>query len=589
MRIIKKKILFTSISSSRIISKRRIILATLFLSLLFTGYHLVFAQEKKPSYGTGIMLFLSASDEVIIVSPTMDEKKIEEGRLSCERKKAYLERNFGIKVKIMADTDLTDNDKKGNLIIVGKSNRLLQEIWQKMPIRVTPDNFYFLGVEYSNPRDYAIFLQFNPFNASSVFLVCTTIDPDIDKIRPFPSIGSDWVIMRDFSIIRQGRFHSGVTFPPQADPLAEFYNGDTIDKFYSGLSKHISQFYEVYYSPSSLNKEKIPEGVRKREAALLAILKKTGAKPPDRKFKIFCYKDKNEKNDISGLPNPIHFLDRKKEVHMIENILFADSTHEDAHIVAGFILSDSASVHLTEGLAVYLDSVWKGKSLSYWSGFFLRLGTLPSVARLLDEREFVRFASDFSFPLIGSLTETIIEKYGMEKFKILLGKDKISDSILRSVIGQDLTQLESTWLSDIKTKSAAHSRNIEFDLHNNAARESLEKKDYSSAAIELLKALEIIPDDPQVLFNLASAYIRIPDLQQSEKYFMKLVSLDLPESERRFITFGHYQLGRVYDLMGKREKAVEEYNKVLALPDMHNSHRLARERLDRPATDYDFE
>ena len=557
--------------------------------ILFSATIVHTQEEKKTTSYTGIMNFLRAAKEVTIVAPTLNEKKIEAGMLSCERKKNYIERFFGSKVKIVADKDLTEADKKGNFIIVGKENALLKEIWQKTPIRPTPDSFFFDVQEYANPRDHITFTQVNPFNEFKLILICTSIDPDIDKIRPIPQYGSDWMIMRDLSIIRQGRFYGGTSLPPGSDPLAEMDRSAEVEGFYKNLVKAESQFYEIYH-PSDLDeKDKIPDGVKKRDAALLSILKRIGVKAPDKKFKIFIYKDKEQKAKISDVAEPIHFFDGRKEVHMISKYLFADSIHDDSHVVAGFILSDSASVQMTEGFAVSIDAQWKGEPLPYWSGFYLKADKLPSLYDLLDEEKYIRFPSEYSFPLVGSLATMIIEKNGIDPFRKLLGQLRVTDASSKEILGMDLGKLDSEWKSDIKAKAGAYSKKIDFAVCNDAARKNIEKKDFSAAVKEFLKALAVIPDDPQALFNLASAYIRVPDLESAEKTFLKLASMELPDSDRRFIVFSHYQLGRLYDLRGDREKAISEYNKVLSLPDMFDSHKLAKDRMDRPASQYDFE
>jgi hypothetical protein len=58
----------------------------------------------------------------------------------------------------------------------------------------------------------------------------------------------------------------------------------------------------------------------------------------------------------------------------------------------------------------------------------------------------------------------------------------------------------------------------------------------------------------------------------------------LGPGDSRFRIFGHYQLGRVYDLAGRRAEALTEYDAVLALPDEHDAHAQAKERKASPAT-----
>ena len=52
----------------------------------------------------------------------------------------------------------------------------------------------------------------------------------------------------------------------------------------------------------------------------------------------------------------------------------------------------------------------------------------------------------------------------------------------------------------------------------------------------------------------------------------------------RFVVFGHYQLGRVLDILGRREEALAHYRAMLDLPEQHDSHTLAREAIATPVT-----
>lgn len=560
------------------------ILLVLFLSLLSIS---AMAQEqdleKRPNY-TGIMLFLQERRDVIMVAPTLDEERRDAGRLSCDRKKAFLEKFFTTKVKIIDDRKLTEEDKKKDLIIVGKDNALLKEIWELTTIRVTPDNFFFASEEFNDPRDHAIFFQVNPFNEAKRLLVTTSVNPDLDKIRPFPFSGSDWIVMRDLTYLKQGRYQAGSSLPPRVDIYASMDHREKLVEFSSSLARIESQFYEVYYSPNSLKKEKIKQGIKKREEALSTILKDNNLKPLQKKIKLFCYKNSDEKKEQSGVPDPVHFLGQTKEVHMVQDTLFADTFHEDAHVVAELILSDDAAAHITEGFAIYIDGKWKGDDLDFVAGYYLKINEIPPMTFLLDEGEFSKLPVNLSFPLMGSLAKYFIEKYGVGKFQKLLDQKKIDNRILKGILGLDLKQLQLKWEEDIKRRSAVYAKKISFTKHNLAAQKFTAQSDFKAAAEELLKALEYLPNDPQALFNLASSYMRIPKLKEAEETLLKILSLKLPESEFRFIVFGHYQLARVYDLMEKREKAISEYEKVLELPDMHDSHNLASEGLALPAS-----
>jgi tetratricopeptide (TPR) repeat protein len=108
--------------------------------------------------------------------------------------------------------------------------------------------------------------------------------------------------------------------------------------------------------------------------------------------------------------------------------------------------------------------------------------------------------------------------------------------------------------------------------------------DWGGMVVALRKALQAKPGDPQTQFNLASAQMRAGDLTGAESTLKQILAAPLTPSESRFRVFAHYQLGRVYDLAGRRADAVAQYDAVLALPDEHGAHALALERKASPAT-----
>jgi hypothetical protein len=78
--------------------------------------------------------------------------------------------------------------------------------------------------------------------------------------------------------------------------------------------------------------------------------------------------------------------------------------------------------------------------------------------------------------------------------------------------------------------------------------------------------------------------MRAGDLPGAEASIKTILAASLPPGDSRFRIFGHYQLGRVYDLAGRRAEALAEYDAVLALPDEQGAHALALDRKASPAT-----
>ena len=117
-----------------------------------------------------------------------------------------------------------------------------------------------------------------------------------------------------------------------------------------------------------------------------------------------------------------------------------------------------------------------------------------------------------------------------------------------------------------------------------AAREALRFKDYEALVAAMRKAVEIKPDDPQMLLDLGSAELLNDDYPAAEARFRQIVGLPLGNEQRHIVSFAWLQLGRTYDVQGRRDEALEHYRRVLELPDVYGFHEAARQALEQPVT-----
>lgn len=135
------------------------------------------------------------------------------------------------------------------------------------------------------------------------------------------------------------------------------------------------------------------------------------------------------------------------------------------------------------------------------------------------------------------------------------------------------------------------------DLHYHIGVQFMKITKYEEAITELLNALSINPKDPRAHNDIAITYKRLGKIKEAEQHFIKSI-----ESERKFIlpvinlcelyieneqlnesedivrsslNFNpnnpelHYNLGVIYQFMGKYEEALEEYSTVLKLEKFH--------------------
>ena len=103
---------------------------------------------------------------------------------------------------------------------------------------------------------------------------------------------------------------------------------------------------------------------------------------------------------------------------------------------------------------------------------------------------------------------------------------------------------------------------VKVELANPLIQSAINKQsanDYAGAISDYTKALEIIPDDPQTHFNLATAYQSNKQLDQAIQSYLKALELDQKGQVDAF-----FFLGTLYEEKQDNKNAIENYQKYLS-------------------------
>lgn len=238
---------------------------------------------------------------------------------------------------------------------------------------------------------------------------------------------------------------------------------------------------------------------------------------------------------------------------------------------------------LYEGLAIDLEGTFRGQELESFGAVELASGRAPSASQLLDEETLRTMADSGGFAFAGLLTRWLRDR-AAAAFPAIYTLADPSPAAVGKALGLSTADLDTAFRAWLETIGVRRSGEVAFAAAEREAQQRLRVGDYAGASEALERALAARPDDPQTLFNLASARMRTDALDRAEAAFRRLLSLPLRPADSRFRIFSHYQLGRVLDLQGKREEALAQYRRVLDLPDQYEAHRLAKERIASPAT-----
>lgn len=143
--------------------------------------------------------------------------------------------------------------------------------------------------------------------------------------------------------------------------------------------------------------------------------------------------------------------------------------------------------------------------------------------------------------------------------------------------------MEKLFRAWIASKTAIHAGDVAFSAAVEEARALHLNGEYDQAEAALILALTHKPDDLQTRFTLATTRMKTGAYGKAAEDLLKVLERKAGAADA-LTAHTLLQLGRVYDLLGRRDEALEAYRKVLDLPDRHESHLSAGEGLETAFT-----
>lgn len=519
-----------------------------------------------------------------VVYPAAAGETVELNRRSAEARARWLAAVYKNKVEVVADDQLTEEQRKGNLLLLGWNNRFFGPPGPARPYTHGTEGTEFLGLrEVDKSMDLLLFHR-NPLNWSSYILFWSRIDPERDRFQVLPRVGSDWAMYHDFGATRQGMFVPAREWPPARDKLAESDRSKEAVIRPGGTAIFDSEHYQVIYDREQFQAAEVSVIAQARETALGKAILAIGPAPEKFRIQLFVYKDETDKQEATGVPDPTHALAANREMHAIRAYALSPSPREEIHILARHAYGPSYLTSIRDGLALSSENVFRGQDMATYAARLRAANKLPEIADLLDEERFRALPPEIGAASAGVFMTWLRQTYGPAAIKKVYGLSSGGAGAMATSLGTTVEALSASFTAWADAKVAARKHELDFAEAESEAQRLHAASDWNGMVVALRKALQSKPGDPQTLFNLASAQMRAGDLKGAEESIKTILAGPLAPGDSRFRSFGHYQLGRVYDLAGRRAEAVAEYDAVLALPDDHGAHALAIERKASPAT-----
>ncbi|MBZ5640410.1 MAG: hypothetical protein LAO51_16840 [Acidobacteriia bacterium] len=529
-------------------------------------------------------LYLYHVDEVVIVYPAGPGEDVQANRRSAESRAAYLERSHKVKAAAVADDAVGPEERHKHLVVLGWRNRLLGTADAPAAFTHSRSGLDFLAIHESDPDVDLMFFTSSPFDREKMIVFWSRIDPERDRVMKLPAVGSDWAMFRDFEILRQGMFVRPHTWPPERNADAEKDHGPEIRHDANADTTRSFGHYDIQYDSGRVGEAEFEAIATTRESALARAAAHVGPVPEGYRILLHVYEDEAEKERRTGLKDPAHSIPTARELSMVRKAARSPSPHEEIHLLAGAVFGPCALTTMYEGLAIGEEKAFRGTDLDLLAAGMLDNGVFPTVDDVLNEETARSMLESVRFPTAALLVNWLRETAGADGFRKAYISPTGSAAALGLALGKPKETLERGFRKWVEERVRGRSDDVAFMKVQSEGEERLKAGDYAGVAVAMKRALTLRPDDPQTLFNLAAAEMRIKKYAAAEEHLKRVLALPLGPRDSRFVIFGHYQLGRLYDVQSRRDEAIAEYRKVLELPDQKDAHRLANEAIATPAT-----
>jgi tetratricopeptide (TPR) repeat protein len=223
-----------------------------------------------------------------------------------------------------------------------------------------------------------------------------------------------------------------------------------------------------------------------------------------------------------------------------------------------------------------------------YAALLLEHNALPSVDGILDE-ETLRILVDegTGIAAAGLLVSWLREVGGRELVARAYVSPRLDGAQLLSWLGKSDKPIETAFRSWVTAQAARGQTELAFRQAEAVARQAASQRDLAGQIAALTRALTYRPDHPETLYKLALAQMKQGLDDEAERTLRRLVGLEVESGDARYVTFGHFHLGKLYASRGEADRAETELRRVLQRPDRHGSHRMAQEALKEMAEDRD--
>ena len=266
--------------------------------------------------------------------------------------------------------------------------------------------------------------------------------------------------------------------------------------------------------------------------------------------------------------------------------------HELTHLFASYWGEYEPSFK-GEGLAVFMEGTRSSKCPDVLALASLLGGPWSPLSWLLEED---RFHADRhkNYAIAGSFTSYLVRRFSWEKYAAFYrqaGPENFEQAV-QNCFELSLHQVERDWREDLLLRREELTPALERELAEERVTAAYNSWQLYRCLEEAEPYLQSPEEQPRIVWTAAAAHALLGNYSQAIALYEELLHSAAPSSEchRGSVWL---ELGRLYDVTGQREKAVEAYNYCLNEPerwrrDSGSTHDQAKGHLQCAYTEAEF-
>lgn len=325
-----------------------------------------------------------------------------------------------MQVELKSDQEVSVGDlAEKTVYLIGsvRSNRLLKDLHQRLPVRFSNEGIHLRQKVYGDAQDQLTFYYPNPHNSNYAINILAAND-DERLLRHleanprflFNSIG-------DYRIVRDDRCLVFGFFSQEAKDRWQFDPANHRDFEAQAITTLDTDNYRFHFHKSFLAAAEMKKIATAQEERLQTAHRLLQSSANTGKINYHVYPNFEDKGLMIRNTDFSSANVARNEVHtVIRPDIRGNDFSQDVRILLHQSLGQPARKMLEVGMSIYLSDQWREKGYEYWASRLYLSGNACLLPDMLDNNRFKQESQLVMAPMAGTFIAYALEEWGIEAF-----------------------------------------------------------------------------------------------------------------------------------------------------------------------------